>query len=41
MMTVGELYPTPVNGELLTGALNPAFRKQWDMARGDSFAIAM
>jgi glutamate synthase domain-containing protein 2 len=41
VMTFGELYPAPVTGELLTGALNPAFRKQWDMARADSFAIAM
>jgi hypothetical protein len=40
-MTFGELYRAPVMGELLTGALNPAFRKQWDMARADSFAIAM
>jgi hypothetical protein len=29
---------TSVTAELLTGALNPAFRKQWDMARSDSFA---
>jgi glutamate synthase domain-containing protein 2 len=41
VMTFGELYPAPVTGELLTGALNPAFRKQWDMARADSFAIAI
>jgi hypothetical protein len=32
---------TSVTAELLTGALSPACRKQWDMARSDSFAIAM
>jgi hypothetical protein len=40
-MTFGELYPTPISGEPLTGALKPAFRKQREMARGDRFAIAM
>jgi len=34
MMTVGELYPTPVSGELLIGALNPAVpRRQFAAVR--------
>ena len=41
VLSFADLYPGMESGELLTGARDPAWRKLWDMARADSFAIAV
>ena len=41
VLTFAELYPVLAPGELIAGAQNPSTRRFWDMARADSFAIAM
>jgi glutamate synthase domain-containing protein 2 len=41
VMTFAELYPGLEKGELLTGARDPLLREAWDMARPDSFAVAI
>jgi glutamate synthase domain-containing protein 2 len=41
VMTFKELYPTLAEGELLAGARDQKLREAWNMARPDSFAVAM
>jgi glutamate synthase domain-containing protein 2 len=41
VMTFGELYPTLAEGELLAGARDQKLREAWNMARPDSFAVAI
>ena len=41
VLSFAELYPALESGELVAGARDPAWRKLWEMARADSFAIAM
>jgi glutamate synthase domain-containing protein 2 len=41
VMTFGELYPGLAEGELLAGARDQKLREAWNMARADSFAIAI
>jgi glutamate synthase domain-containing protein 2 len=39
--TFAELYPVLAEGELLAGARDSSLRKAWEMARADSFAVAL
>jgi glutamate synthase domain-containing protein 2 len=41
VMTFAELYPKLSEGELLAGARDSRLRAAWEMARTDSFAVAL
>jgi glutamate synthase domain-containing protein 2 len=41
VMSFAELYPSLVEGELLAGARDHRLREAWEMARADSFAVAL
>jgi glutamate synthase domain-containing protein 2 len=41
VMSFAELYPALVPGELLSGARDAIWRKNWSLARADSFSVAL
>jgi glutamate synthase domain-containing protein 2 len=41
VMSFAELYPSLEPGELVAGARDRSLREVWDMARADSFAVAI
>jgi len=41
VMTFAQLYPGLAEGELLSGARDQSLRDAWNMARTDTFAVAM
>ena len=41
VMTFAQLYPSLAQGELLSGARDQSLREAWNMARTDTFAVAM